>query len=64
MRQCPEGMRDGCTGAITTVHACVASDAAAGPACSVEVSRQCPEGQVDACSLTPAIATAHVCVLR
>lgn len=61
---CADGMVDGCGGGLTTVHACVAADAAAGPPCEQEIAKVCPDGQIDACLQTPASATTHVCVAK
>jgi hypothetical protein len=61
---CGDGFADGCGGSKTTVHACVAADAAAGPPCAQEIALQCPDGQVDACLNTPAAAENHICIVK
>ena len=60
---CATGTADGCTGAKTTVHVCVADAAAAGPECAQEIALECPEGQKDACLSTPAASDKHICVV-
>ncbi|MEJ7600632.1 MAG: hypothetical protein WKG01_22185 [Kofleriaceae bacterium] len=62
--ECGDGMVDGCTNNTTTHHACVSSEAKAGPPCEQEIALQCAEGQVDACLATPAKAAAHVCIMK
>jgi len=62
--QCAEGLIDGCLRELTTVHACVPEDAAAGPPCEQELALVCPEGMIDACLVTPAAADHHVCIVK
>ena len=62
--ECADGMVDGCTNNTTTHHACVASDAKAGPPCEQEIALECADGQIDACLVTPAKAAAHVCIVK
>ena len=62
--QCANGMIDGCLEGKTTVHACVAADAAMGPPCAQEIALECPDGQIDACLQTPASAENHICVVK
>lgn len=62
--ECGTGMADGCMDGKTTMHACVASDAAAGPSCEQEIAQVCPDGQIDACLQTPASAATHICVVK
>lgn len=63
-RVCENGLVDGCGGGKTTVHVCVAADAAAGPPCEQEIALVCPDGQTDACLMTPAPAANHICVAK
>lgn len=60
--RCDAGQVDGCTGGLTSVHLCVASDAKAGSPCAQGAALTCPTGQVDACTYTPPYASTHVCV--
>ena len=62
--QCANGMTDGCLDGKTSVHACIAADAAMGPPCAQEIALECPEGQIDACLQTPASAENHICVVK
>jgi hypothetical protein len=59
---CDAGLVDGCTGGLTSVHACVAKDAKAGPPCAQGPALTCPAGQADACVHEPPQASNHVCV--
>jgi DNA polymerase-3 subunit gamma/tau len=60
---CDAGQADGCTGGLTSVHVCVASDAKAGSPCAQGAAPTCPTGQIDACGFTPPYASNHVCVV-
>ena len=59
---CAAGAADGCVGAKTTIHACVAEAETAGPPCEQEIAKECPAGQKDACLATPVAAANHICV--
>ena len=61
--ECPTGV-DGCLKSLTSVHICVSQTAQAGPSCSQEIALSCGPGEVDACTLSPTVATVHVCVQR
>jgi hypothetical protein len=61
--ECPSGV-DGCLKGLTSVHICVSQTAQAGPSCSQEIALSCASGEVDACTLSPTVATTHVCVQR
>jgi hypothetical protein len=60
---CDADQTDGCTGGLTTVHACVAKDAKAGAPCAQPPAATCPTGQVDACLHDPPQSSNHVCVI-
>ena len=62
--ECANGMVDGCVDGKTTIHVCVAADAAAGPPCEQELALECPADQIDACLMTPAAAQNHICVVK
>ncbi|HMG52593.1 MAG TPA: hypothetical protein VK601_03905, partial [Kofleriaceae bacterium] len=57
------GQVDGCTGGLTSVHACVAADAKGGTPCAQGAALTCPTGQIDACTYTPPYASNHVCIV-
>lgn len=61
--RCDAGMVDGCTGGLTSVHVCVASDAKAGEPCAQGAALTCATGQVDACTFAPPYASSHICVV-
>jgi hypothetical protein len=60
---CDAGQVDGCTGGLTSMHLCVASDARPGTPCAQGSPLACPGGQIDACTYTPPYASNHVCVI-
>jgi len=60
---CAAGQVDGCTGGLTSVHACVASDAKGGTPCGQGAALSCPTGQIDACTYTPPYASNHICIV-
>jgi hypothetical protein len=60
---CAAGQVDGCTGGLTSVHACVAADAKPGSPCAQGAALTCPDGQIDACGFAPPYASNHVCVV-
>lgn len=60
---CAAGQVDGCTGGLTSVHACVAADAKAGAPCAQGPALTCPNDLTDACSFAPPYASNHVCVV-
>lgn len=60
---CAAGQVDGCTGGLTSVHACVPSDAKAGAPCAQGPALTCPNDLIDACSFAPPYASNHVCVV-
>ena len=60
---CAAGQVDGCTGGLTSVHACVPSDAKAGAPCAQAAALSCPSDMVDACTFAPPYASNHVCVV-
>lgn len=60
---CAAGQVDGCTGGLTSVHACVAADAKAGSPCAQGAALTCPNDMIDACGFAPPYASNHVCVV-
>lgn len=60
---CAAGQVDGCTGGLTSVHACVPSDAKAGPPCAQGAALTCASDMTDACGFAPPYASNHVCVV-
>ncbi|HEX3477848.1 MAG TPA: hypothetical protein VHT91_22655 [Kofleriaceae bacterium] len=60
---CAAGQVDGCTGGLTSVHACVASDAKPGSPCAQGPALTCPNEMIDACVYAPPYASNHVCVV-
>jgi hypothetical protein len=60
---CAAGQVDGCTGGLTSVHACVAADAKAGSPCAQGSALTCPNDMIDACGFAPPYASNHVCVV-
>lgn len=60
---CEASQVDGCTGGLTSVHACVARDAKAGTPCAQGAALTCPTGQIDACTYVPPYASNHICVV-
>ena len=60
---CPAGQVDGCTGGLTSVHACVASDAKPGAPCAQGPALTCANDAIDACGFAPPYASNHVCVV-
>jgi hypothetical protein len=60
---CAAGQVDGCTGGLTSVHACVPSDAKAGAPCAQGPGLTCPNDLIDACTFAPPYASNHVCVV-
>jgi hypothetical protein len=60
---CAAGQVDGCTGGLTSVHACVPSDAKAGAPCAQGPALSCPNDMIDACTFAPPYASNHVCVV-
>ena len=60
---CAAGQVDGCTGGLTSVHVCVASDAKGGTPCAQGAALTCPDGLIDACGFAPPYASNHICVV-
>jgi hypothetical protein len=60
---CAAGQVDGCTGGLTSVHACVPSDAKPGAPCAQGPALTCPSDLIDACTFAPPYASNHVCVV-
>jgi hypothetical protein len=60
--ECAEGMVDGCTSSLTSVHICMPAEEKASQPCEQEIARECGEGLVDACLMDPPAAATHVCV--
>lgn len=60
--ECGEGMVDGCSSQLTSVHICMPAEEQASQPCEQEIARQCAEGLVDACLMDPPAAATHVCV--
>jgi len=60
---CAAGQVDGCTGGLTSVHACVAADAKLGSPCAQGAALTCPNDRIDACGFAPPYASNHVCVV-
>ncbi|HEX3762480.1 MAG TPA: hypothetical protein VHW23_27450 [Kofleriaceae bacterium] len=62
-RACPAGQVDGCTGGLTSVHVCVATDAKPGAPCAQGAALTCANDAIDACGFAPPYASNHVCVV-
>jgi hypothetical protein len=60
--ECADGMVDGCSSQLTSVHICMPAEEKASQPCEQEIARECAEGLVDACLMDPPAATTHVCV--
>lgn len=60
--ECAEGMVDGCSSSLTSVHICMPADEKASQPCEQEIARVCGDGLVDACLMDPPAAATHVCV--
>lgn len=60
--ECGEGLVDGCSSQLTSVHICMPAEEKASQPCEQEIARECAEGLVDACLMDPPAATTHVCV--
>lgn len=60
---CPAGQVDGCTGGLTSVHACVAADAKPGGPCAQGPALTCANDAIDACGFAPPYASNHICVV-
>lgn len=60
--ECAEGMVDGCSSSLTSVHICMPAEEKASQPCEQEIARECGEGLVDACLMDPPAAATHVCV--
>ena len=60
--ECAEGLVDGCSSGLTSIHICLPADEKASQPCEQEIARECGEGLVDACLMSPPAAETHVCV--
>ena len=60
--ECAEGLVDGCSAGLTSIHICLPADEKASQPCEQEIARECGEGLVDACLMSPPAAETHVCV--
>ncbi len=60
--ECAEGMVDGCSNSLTSVHICMPAEEQASQPCEQEIARECDEGLTDACLMDPPAAQTHVCV--
>ena len=60
--ECAEGLVDGCSSGLTSIHICLPADEKASQPCEQEIARECGEGLIDACLMSPPAAETHVCV--